>query len=74
MPSGITCANVDPDPCDGLVQERRNPGVLAMELRLSCTNQPHVAVWRPSVSHQGNYRTADILHIFTIICEMVVAL
>ena len=23
---------------DGLVQDRRNPGVLAMELRLSCTN------------------------------------
>ena len=24
---------------DGLVQERRNSSVLAMELRLSCTNQ-----------------------------------
>ena len=25
---------------DGLVQERRNSSVLAMELRLSCTNPP----------------------------------
>ena len=38
---------------DGLVQERRNSSALAMELRLSCTNQSMYSCFIPEVLSSG---------------------
>ena len=46
---------------DGLVQERRNSSVLAMELRLSCTN-PSNKILRNSSQHIFCFNALEIIH------------
>ena len=58
---------------DGLVQERRNPSALAMELRLSCTNHRY-NYWAEFELTQHPIPVRDIRSLLWVLCRKLTVL